>query len=352
MGVNAITITMVQELKMGNTYRAIQAIRPGILELVDLPVAEPGVGQVRVRVEACGVCHTDCWTVEGNFVPVAYPRVPGHEAVGRIDAVGDNVTGWQVGQRVGVGFLAGSCGHCPACRRGDFTRCTNQVWTGLHQDGGYAEMMVANASALVAIPDDLGSEEAAPLLCAGITVFKALKKSNAEAGDVVAILGIGGLGHLAIQFARKMGYRTVAIARGPEKEEAAKALGAHVYIDSTTSDVGSALQTLGGAKVLLSTVTAPNAVSPVVAGLMPHGQVMVLGVAAGMVEIAPADLVARDISVHGSLTGSAIETEDSIAFSALQDIRATIETVPLANARDAYDRMARNEARYRIVLTM
>jgi len=337
---------------MTKTYRAIQATQPGVLDLVSLPVRDPGYGQVRIQVEACGVCHTDRWTVEGNVVPVDYPRIPGHEAVGRIEAVGEGVSGWQVGQRVGVGFLAGPCGRCIACRRGEFTRCTNQVWTGLHQDGGYAEMMMANASALVAIPDELAAEEAAPLLCAGITVYKALKKSRAKAGDLVAIQGIGGLGHLAIQFARRMGFRTVAIARGTEKEEAAKALGAHEYIDSVNSDAGSALQAMGGAKVLVSTISTPGAISPLIAGLAAHGQVMVVGVAAEMIEISPFDLVARDVSVHGSLTGSTVETEDLLTFSALQEIRAKIETMPLTDARKAYDRMSRNEARYRIVLTM
>ncbi len=334
------------------TYKAAQATAPGVLELVDLPVTSPGAGQVRIRVEACGVCHSDRWTVEGNMVPVNYPRVPGHEAVGRIEELGAGVVGWQVGQRAGVGFLAGPCGQCAMCHRGDFTRCTNQIWTGLHQDGGYAEMMIAKASGLVAIPDELDAHEAAPLLCAGITVFKALKKSNAQPGDLVAIQGIGGLGHLAVQFARKMGYIVAAIARGPEKEEAVKALGAHHYIDSSAGDAGAALQALGGARVLLSTIPAPSAISPLVAGLAPHGQVMLVGVAAEMVEISPYDLVARDVSVHGSLTGSTAETEDSLSFSVLQDIRAAVEVMSLSEAREAYDRMSRNEARYRIVLTM
>lgn len=337
---------------MTDSYIAAQASRPGVLELVRRPMLEPGPGEVRLRVEACGVCHSDCWTVEGNMVPIAYPRVPGHEAVGRIDAVGDGVEGWEPGQRVGVGFLAGPCGKCAMCRRGDFTRCQNQSWTGIHHDGGYAEVMLAKASALVAVPDDLASVEAAPLLCAGITVFKALRKSAAQAGDTVAVHGIGGLGHLAVQFARKMGFRTIAIARGDDKAADALRLGAHHYVDSDSGDAAAQLQALGGVDLLLSTVSSPKAVAPLVAGMRAHGKVFVVGVAAEMIEISPFDLVANDISFHGSLTGTTTETEESLAFSALQQIRTMIETMPLSRAPEAYARMSRNEAKYRLVLTM
>ncbi|ASG21051.1 alcohol dehydrogenase [Nitrospirillum viridazoti] len=334
------------------TYRAIQVSRPGHLEMVDLPLVPPGPGQVRIRVEACGICHTDAMTVEGGVTDIVYPRVPGHEVVGCIDALGEGVTGWALGRRVGVGFLAGNCGSCAECRRGHFTACRDQRWTGVHHDGGYAEMMLAQANALVSIPDALAAVEAAPLLCAGITVFKALKKSGARPGDIVAIHGVGGLGHLAVQFARKMGFRTVAIARGREKEGPAKALGAHHYINSAGEDAAAALLVLGGARVIVSTVTAPKAISPLVAGLAPHGRLMVVGVGAEPVEISPFALVQNDVSVSGSLTGTTIESEDSLAFSVLQDIRALVETVPLAEARQAYDRMMRNQAQFRIVLTM
>jgi D-arabinose 1-dehydrogenase-like Zn-dependent alcohol dehydrogenase len=321
------------------------------MSLVDRPRVDPGAGQVRIRVEACGVCHTDAWTIDGGVVDISYPRVPGHEIVGRIDAVGDGVTDWKPGQRVGVGFLAGPCGRCEECRRGYFTTCRKQQWTGIHHDGGYAEMTIANASGLIAIPDSLEPVEAAPLLCAGITVFKALKKASAQPGDTVAIHGIGGLGHLAIQFARKMGFRTVAIARGTAKEALARSLGAHHYIDSAATDAAAALQALGGADGIVSTVPNTKAVSPLLPGLALHGKMVVVGLGPDPIEVSAFALVPNDISVSGSLTGSTIETEDSLEFSALQDIRARIETFALADARAAYDRMMSNEAQFRIVLT-
>ena len=334
------------------TYQAVQASRPGVLELVERAVVEPASCEVRIRVEACGVCHSDRWTVEGNVVPISYPRVPGHEVVGRIDAVGTGVVGWTVGQRVGVGFLGGPCLQCVACRRGDFTRCSNQTWTGIHHDGGYAQMMIAKASGLVAIPESLDMVAAAPLLCAGITVHKALRRSGAVAGDTVAVQGIGGLGHLALQFARKMGFRTIAIARGTEKENAAKALGAHEYIDSEAGDAVARMQGLGGVKVLLSTIASPKAITPLMSGLATHGQVMMVGLAAESIEVSPFALVKDDIAVRGSLTGSTGETEDSLGFCGLQDIRATTETLPLTQAQRAYERMSANHARFRVVLTM
>ncbi|WP_394781458.1 zinc-binding dehydrogenase [Undibacterium sp.] len=334
------------------TYRAAQVSKPGQLDIVNKEVLDPAAGQVRLRVEACGICHTDAVTVEGGVVDIDYPRVPGHEIVGCIEALGENAGPWKIGQRVGVGFLAGHCNSCAECRRGNFTSCSNQQWTGIHHDGGYAERMIANANALVSIPDSLQSVEAAPLLCAGLTVFKALKKSAAQAENTVAIHGIGGLGHLAVQFARKMGFRTIAIARGQEKEEAAKLLGAHHYIDSEAGDAAAALQALGGAKVLISTVTNPKAVSPLIAGLAPHGRLVMVGVSGEAIEVSPFALIQNDVSIIGSLTGSTIESEDALSFSALQDIRAKIETVPLEDASAAYARMMRNEAKFRIVLTM
>lgn len=334
------------------TYRAFQVIQPGRMEWVELPLPSPGRGQVRIRVDACGVCHTDAWTVEGNVVDIAYPRVPGHEIVGRIDALGVGVTGWEIGQRVGVGFLAGACGRCQECRRGNFTTCRNQQWTGIHHDGGYAEVTLANADALVVIPDQLEAAEAAPLLCAGITVFKALKKALAQPGETVAIQGIGGLGHLALQFAKKMGFRTIAIARGPEKAALARSLGAHHYIDSAAGDAAKELKALGGADVIVSTIANTRAITPLLAGLALHGRMVVVGLGSDPIEVSAFALVPNDISISGSLTGSTIETEDSLEFSVLQDIRARIEMHPLQDARLAYDRMMRNEVQFRAVLTV
>ena len=248
------------------TYRAIQAIKPGQLELTRKPLTEPGSGQVRIRVEACGVCHSDAGTVEGVF-PISWPRVPGHEAVGRIDALGPNVQGWKIGQRVGVGFLGGACGYCEFCPSGDPVNCRNQEFTGIHSDGGYAEVMLARASGLVSVPDDLDSAAAAPLLCAGLTTFSALRNSPARPGDLVAVLGIGGLGHLAVQYARHMGFEVAAIARGADKADLARKLGAHHFLDSAVTDPAEALQALGGAKVVLITASGGKTVAPTFKGL-------------------------------------------------------------------------------------
>src|SRR5580658_9934880 len=236
---------------MGSTYTAVEVSAPNVFRVVERTISEPGAGQVRIRVEACGVCHSDAGTVEGLF-PIDWPRVPGHEAVGRIDALGSGVQGWAVGQRVGVGFLGGSCGYCEFCRNGDLVNCRNQEYTGIHHDGGYAEVMIAKASGLMSIPDELSSVAAAPLLCAGLTTFCALRNAPATAGDLVAVLGIGGLGHLGVQYARRMGFEVAAIARGADKESLAKKLGAHHYIDSTATDPAAALQALGGAKLILA----------------------------------------------------------------------------------------------------
>src|SRR5215469_3222815 len=237
-----------------STYRAVQAVSPGRLELTQKTLQAPGPGKVRIRVEACGVCHSDAGTVEGQF-PIDWPRVPGHEVIGRIDDLGPGVQGWAVGQRVGVGFLAGSCGYCEFCRGGDLVNCRNQEYTGIHHDGGYAEVMIAKASGLMSIPHEMSSAAAAPLLCAGITTFNALRNAPAKAGDLVAVLGIGGLGHLGVQYARQMGFEVVAIARGTDTAELAKKLGAHHYIDSAATDPAEALQALGGAKVILITAS-------------------------------------------------------------------------------------------------
>src|SRR5262245_1961224 len=271
------------------TYKAIQVTKPGEFETVMKPLVDPGPGQVRIRVEACGVCHSDAGTVEGSF-PIDWPRVPGHEVVGRIDAVGAGVQGWAAGQRVGVGFLGGSCGYCEFCRGGDLVNCQNQEYTGIHHDGGYAEVMLAKASGLMSIPDDLSAVDAAPLLCAGLTTFGALRNAPARAGDLVAIFGIGGLGHLAVQYARHMGFEVVAIARGADKAELAKKLGAHHFIDSAATDAGAALQKLGGAKVILITASGGKTVAETFKGLRPEGMSIVLGVGPEPIETSSADL--------------------------------------------------------------
>src|SRR5258708_37954813 len=251
-----------------STYQAVQAVAPGRLELVRKPIRNPGPGEVRIRVEACGVCRSDSGTVDGMF-PIDWPRVPGHEAVGRIDALGPHVRGWAAGQRVGVGFLGGSCGHCDYCRGGDLVNCRNQEFTGIHRDGGYAEMLIARATGLISIPDDLSSVDAAPLLCAGLTTFSALRNSSAKPGDLVAVLGIGGLGHLGVQYARHMGFEVAAIARGADKAKLAKKLGAHHYIDSAAGKPAEALQDLGGARVILVTAAGGKTVAENSKGLRP-----------------------------------------------------------------------------------
>src|SRR5215468_12361859 len=264
-------------MEAASNYRAVQAVSPGRLELTEKAMQAPGPGWVRIRVEACGVCHSDSGTVEGVF-PIDWPRVPGHEVVGRIDALGSGVQGWAVGQRVGVGFLGGSCGYCEFCRSGDLVNCRNQEFTGVHSDGGYAEVMIAKATGLVRIPDDLSSAAAAPLLCAGLTTFNALRNAPAKAGDLVAVLGIGGLGHLAVQYARNMGFEVAAITRISTTAACAKKLGAHHYIDSAASDPAAALQALGGAKVILITASGGKTVAATFKGLRPGGVSIVLGV--------------------------------------------------------------------------
>jgi propanol-preferring alcohol dehydrogenase len=270
--------------QMSATYKAIQVTKPGEFETVMKPLVDPDPGQVRIRVETCGVCHSDAGTVEGSF-PIDWPRVPGHEVVGRIDAVGAGVQGWAVGQRVGVGFLGGSCGYCDLCRDGDLVNCRNQEFTGIHHDGGYAEVMIAKASGLMSIPNELSSAAAAPLLCAGLTTFNALRNAPAKAGDLVAVLGIGGLGHLGVQYARHMGFEVVAIARGTDTAELAKKLGAHHYIDSAATDPAEALQALGGAKVILITASGGKTVAATFRGLRPDGVSIDVGVGPEPIEI-------------------------------------------------------------------
>jgi propanol-preferring alcohol dehydrogenase len=333
-----------------DTYQAVQAVGPGRLELTRKPIQEPGPDHVRIRVEACGVCHSDAATVEGQF-PVDFPRVPGHEAVGRIDALGSAVRGWTIGQRVGVGFLGGSCGYCEFCRHGDLVNCKNQSYTGVHSDGGYAEIMLVKASGLVAIPDGLSSVDAAPLLCAGLTTFNALRNA-AKAGDLVAVLGIGGLGHLAVQYARQMGFEVAAIARGTDKAELAKKLGAHHYIDSDASDPAEALQALGGAKVILVTAPAGKTIAATFKGLRPGGTTIDLGVATEPIESSSMELIFGNRKLEGSLTGDPATGDATLRFSALSGVSPMTETLPFQKAADAYAKMASGKARFRMVLTM
>lgn len=332
--------------------RAIEvARRGGPLELVERELAQPRRGEVRVKVQACGVCHSDSIAKEGLLPSVPYPIVPGHEIAGVIDAVGEDVVGWSVGARVGVGWFGGHCGHCEPCRRGDLVDCRNLRIPGINYDGGYAEAMVAPADALALIPDELSAVDAAPLLCAGVTTYNALRESGARPGDLVAILGIGGLGHLGVQFAAKMGFRTVAIARGVDKEALARKLGAHIYLNSQTQDVAAELSRLGGAKTILATVTSGKAMSSVIPGLAVRGRLVVVGVGADPIQISPIELINASRTVVGHASGASIDSQDTLAFSALSGVRPTIETVPFERAAEAYDKMMRNEARFRMVLT-
>ena len=337
---------------MSTTFRAFEATRPGVLNLVQRTLMEPVPGQVRIRIEACGVCHSDAATVDGMFPGISYPRVPGHEVVGKIEALGAGVQGWAVGQRVGVGFLGGACGYCEFCRGGDLVNCRNQEYTGIHHDGGYAEAMFAKASGLVSIPDELSSADAAPLLCAGLTTFSALRNAPAKAGDLVAVLGIGGLGHLAVQYARHMGFEVAAIARGADKADLAKKLGAHHFIDSASTDPAAALQAMGGAKVLLITASGGKTVSATFKGLRPGGISLVLGVGPDPNEVSTLDLVFGSRKLEGALTGDPATGDATLRFSALSRISALIETIPLERAADGCAKMMAGKARFRIVLTM
>ena len=333
------------------TYRAVEATGPGTLRLTERALVDPPAGHVRIRVEACGVCHSDSGTVEAVF-PIQWPRVPGHEAVGRIDALGEGVEGWAIGQRVGVGFLGGSCGHCQFCRKGDLVNCQNQAFTGIQHDGGYAEVMIAKASGLISIPDGLSSVDAAPLLCAGLTTFSALRNSPAKAGDLVAVQGIGGLGHLAVQYARHMGFEVAAIGRGADKADLAKKLGAHHYIDSAVADPAKSLQALGGAVVVLATASGGKAVADTVKGLRPNGVVIALGVTDDPIELSSIDLIFGSRQVEGALTGDPATGDATLKFNVLSGVAAMIETMPLEKAAEAYAKMMAGKARFRIVLTM
>src|SRR5713101_3044269 len=339
-----------RQLQMKRTYKAVEVSAPGVLRVVERPISEPGPGQVRIRVEACGICHTDAATVNGAYPGLTLPRVPGHEVVGRVEALGSGVSRWKIGQRVGIGLIAGEDGSCEPCRRGDTVNCQNPVVSGVTVDGGYAEVMIAESRGIASIPDELNSAEAAPLLCAGITTYNALRNAGLRAGDLVAVQGIGGLGHLGVQFARHMGFRTVAIGRGREKEKLAKDLGAHVYIDTAAEDAAAALQRMGGARAILATAPNGDAMGPLVSGLAARGKLIVVGVPQDQIQLSAFALVFGGRSIYGSLAGTAIDTEDALAFSVLENIRPMIETVPLEQAADAYDRMMKGKARFRMVL--
>jgi alcohol dehydrogenase, propanol-preferring len=335
---------------MKDTYKAVEVSAPGTLRIVERQVPEPGAGQVRIRVEACGICHTDAATVTGMYPGLKLPRVPGHEVVGRIEALGQGVSRWKTGQRVGVGFFGGEDGVCEPCRRGDIVNCHNPVIPGVTIDGGYAELMIAEARGIASIPDELSSAEAAPLLCAGITTYNALRNAGLRGGDLVGVQGIGGLGHLGVQFARHMGFRTVAIGRGQEKEKLAKNLGAHVYIDTAVDDAAAVLQRMGGARAILATAPSGDAMGPLVSSLSARGKLIVIAVPQDQIQLSAFPLVFGGRSIYGSLAGTAIETEDALAFSVLQNIRPMIETVPLEQAAAAYERMMKGKARFRMVL--
>ena len=320
-------------------------------EVVDVDIPEPGPRHVRVKVHACGVCHSDSLTVIG-MMGNSFPRAPGHEVAGVVDSVGDGVTTWNVGDRVGVGWFGGCDFTCEPCRRGDFISCENGQIPGISYDGGYAEYMVAPAEALARIPDDLSDVDAGPLLCAGITTFNALRESVARPGDLVAILGVGGLGHLGVQFAAKMGFEVVAIARGKDKEPLAKELGAHHYIDSKASDVAEELNKLGGAQVILATVTVADAMADTIGGLKARGQLVVVGAPPEPMQTPLSPLIFKSAAVQGHASGTSQDSEDTLRFSAYTGARPMIETVPLAEAQAAYDKMMSGAARFRMVLTM
>lgn len=331
--------------------RAMQVTAAGRdFELVERERPAPGAGEVLVRVQACGVCHSDVIAKDGVFGG-PFPIVPGHEVAGVIDEVGAGVTAWKVGQRVGVGWFGGNCTQCDPCRRGELMGCQNMQIPGITCDGGYAEAMVARASALVRIPDDLAAADAAPLLCAGVTTFNALRKSAARAGDTVAVIGLGGLGHLGVQFAARMGFRTVAIARGADKAEFARQLGAHLYIDAAAANVADELKKLGGAKVILATAPSAEAMSAAVGGLSAHGTLLVVGVGNEPIQVNALDLIGGYRSVSGHASGIATDSEDTLQFSVLSGVRAQIETTPLERANEAYARMMSAKARFRMVLT-
>lgn len=335
------------------TMKAVQVSKPGgDFELVEREIPRPGPGQVRIRVQACGVCYSDSFTKDGSAPGIKYPRVPGHEIAGAIDDVGPGVVGWRKGERVGVGWHGGQDGTCPACRRGDFGNCASGIVCGISYDGGYQEYMVAPVEAVARVPESLDVAEAAPLMCAGVTTFNALRHSGAGPGDLVAIQGIGGLGHLGVQFARKFGYRVAAVGRGAQTQALAKQLGADVYIDSAAADAATELQKLGGARAIVATAPSGKAMSALIPGLGPNGSLVVVGVSADRLEVAPMSLIAGCKRVQGWLSGIPADSEDALRFAEATGVRPRIERYPLARAAEAYARMMSGKAEFRVVLTM
>src|SRR5213596_2378709 len=333
--------------------KAVQISKPGgDFELVEREIPEPGAGQVRVKVEACGICHSDSLVKEGLWPGLQYPRVPGHEVAGKIDALGGGVTNWRKGQRVGVGWHAGHDFVCEECRRGDFMMCVNRKITAIDYDGGYAEYMIARAEALAAIPDELPAEEAGPFMCAGVTVYNALRNSGARGGQVVAVHGIGGLGHLGVQYARQMGFKTVALGRGRDKEPLAKKLGAHHYIDSDAGDAAAELQKLGGARVILAMAPNAKAISALVDGLSVNGKLVVSAAPNEPLTVSAASLFMGRRSVAGWYSGTAKDSQDTLEFSALTGVHPMIEKYPLSRVSEAYEQMHSGKVRFRVVLTM
>lgn len=333
--------------------KAVQVPKAGgDFEVVEREIPQPEPGHVRIRVLACGVCHSDVVTKEGLFPGINYPRVPGHEVAGVIDEVGAGVTTWKKGERVGVGWHGGQDGTCPSCRRGDFGTCANLKICGISYDGGYAGYMAAPVEALAHMPESLDVAEAAPLMCAGVTTFNALRHSGALPSDLVAVQGIGGLGHLGVQFAQKFGYRTVAVGRGPENAALAKKLGASVYIDSAATNAAMELQKLGGARVILATAPNAKAMSALVGGLGVNGRLMVVGAPQEPMEVAPIPLLIARRSIQGWPSGTPVDSEDTLRFAELTGVRPMIEKYPLEKAADAYARMMSGKAEFRVVLTM
>lgn len=337
---------------MSIKMKAAQVTAPGgDFELVERDIPEPGPGEVRVKVEACGICHSDVLVKDGLWPGLQYPRVPGHEVAGRIDAVGGSVTAWKEGQRVGVGWHGGHCFVCEQCRRGDFAMCVNRKVTGIDFDGGYAEYLIAPSAALALIPEELPAEEAGPFMCAGVTVYNALRNSGARGGDVVAVHGIGGLGHLGVQYARQMGFQTVAIGRGTDKELLAKKLGAHHYIDSGVGDAAAELQKLGGARVILATAPNASAISELVDGLSVDGKLLVPAAPAEPLKVNVMPLIMGRRSVAGFYSGTARDSQDTLEFSLLSGVHPMIEKYPLDRVAEAYEQMHSGKVRFRVVLT-
>jgi D-arabinose 1-dehydrogenase-like Zn-dependent alcohol dehydrogenase len=333
--------------------KVAQVPSPGAdFQIVEREIPAPGAREVRIKVQACGVCHSDVLTKEGAWAGIQYPRVPGHEVVGVIDEVGAGVSEWTTGQRVGVGWHGGHDGTCASCRRGDFGNCRNLKIAGLSYDGGYQEYMVAPAEALVAVPESLNDAEAAPLLCAGVTTFNALRRSGALPSDLVAVQGIGGLGHLGIQFANKFGYKVAAIGRGPENAALAKKLGAEVYIDSRATNAAEELQKMGGARVILATAPSSKAMSALIDGLGPNGKLLVVGASFDPIEVTPVQLIFGSHTIQGWASGIPTDSEDTVRFAELTGVRPMIETYPLEKAAEAYARMMSGDAQFRVVLTM